>query len=233
MENTTDEIKAPIAGESEKSTATAGSISGKLKENAPRLNVKKDILNLPNMLTMVRIVVIPIVVVLLAMQTPECCVFATVLFGLASLTDFFDGYLARRLNLVSVTGKFLDPLADKLMVMAVTVQLASMGWLESWIPIVILTRELAVQGLRSIASAEGLVIAAGTGGKLKTACQLTGLIGLLAHYEYPMNLFGYETAINFHVAGWYLMVLSVIFSIISGCQYFKGFVDALANQDEK
>ena len=196
------------------------------------VNVKKDIFNLPNMLTMFRVIVIPVVVYLLWLRTPMSCFYAVIMFSVASLTDFFDGYLARRLNLVSITGKFLDPLADKIMVMAATVQLASMGWLESWIPIVILVRELAVQGLRSIASAEGLVIAAGTGGKLKTACQLTGLIGLLVHFEYPIHLFGIETTMNFHRAGWYLLVLSIIFSYISAGQYFKGFIDSLAKQEK-
>ena len=196
------------------------------------VNVKKDIFNLPNMLTMFRVIVIPVVVYLLWLRTPMSCFYAVIMFSVASLTDFFDGYLARRLNLVSITGKFLDPLADKIMVMAATVQLASMGWLESWIPIVILVRELAIQGLRSIASAEGLVIAAGTGGKLKTACQLTGLIGLLVHFEYPIHLFGIETTMNFHRAGWYLLVLSIIFSYISAGQYFKGFIDSLSKQEK-
>ena len=232
--NKPDEVKNQSEVEEVEKIVSEGPISGKLKSNAAsRINVKKDLLNLPNMLTMVRIIVIPVVVVLLWMKTPFCCLLATIFFGVASITDFFDGYLARRLNLVSVTGKFLDPLADKLMVMAAPGQLASTGWLDSWIPIVILTRELAVQGLRSIASAEGLVIAAGTGGKLKTACQLVGLIGLLIHYEYPIRMFGLDTTMNFHLVGWWLLFLSVVFSIISGCQYFAGFLRALGNQNEQ
>ena len=212
--------------------ASEAAVNGTEKESLRGVNIKKDIFNLPNMLTMMRVIFIPIVVYLLWLRTPMSCFYAVIIFSVASLTDFFDGYLARRLNLVSITGKFLDPLADKLMVMAATVQLASMGWLESWIPIVILVRELAVQGLRSIASAEGLVIAAGTGGKLKTACQLVGLIGLLVHFEYPIHLFGLETTMDFHRAGWYLLVLSIVFSYISAGQYFKGFVDALSKQDK-
>ena len=211
--------------------ATSGAAAN-IQQTASRgVNIKKDIFNLPNMLTMFRVIVIPVVVYLLWIGTPMSCFYAVILFSVASLTDFFDGYLARRLNLVSITGKFLDPLADKLMVMATTVQLASMGWLESWIPIVILVRELVIQGLRSIASAEGLVIAAGTFGKLKTACQLVGLIGLLVHYEYPIRFFGLDTSMNFHRAGWYLLVLSIVFSCMSAVQYFKGFVDALSKQE--
>lgn len=191
------------------------------------ISIKKDIFNIPNSITLIRIVLIPAVVILVAMKTPFCCILATSFFALAALSDFFDGYLARRLNLVSVTGKFLDPLADKLMVMAATVQLASMGWLESWIPIIILTRELAVQGMRQIAVGEGLVIAAGSGGKIKTALQLIGLVGLLLHYVYPVSLFGIETTMNFHRAGWWLLVVSIIFSLISAFQYFYGFIKAI------
>ncbi len=194
------------------------------------LSIKKDLFNLPNSITMLRIIFIPFVVVFLAFRTPFFCFLAVLCFGIAAISDFFDGYLARRLNLVSVTGKFLDPLADKLMVMAATVQLASMGWLESWIPIVILARELAVQGLRQIAVGEGLVIAAGTGGKIKTALQLVGLVGLLVHYTYPIRIFGLDTSINFHKVGWVLLILSVFFSLLSGWQYFRGFLKAL---DEK
>ena len=202
------------------------------KKSSLGSSIKKDIFNLPNTITMLRIVLIPAVIILLAMETPFCCFLAVIFFGLAAISDFFDGYLARRLNLVSVTGKFLDPLADKLMVMACTIQLASMGWLESWIPIVILTRELAVQGMRLIAVGEGLVIAAGSGGKIKTALQLIGLVGLLVHYTYPIQLFGWETTMNFHRAGWWLIVLSVIFSLISGFQYFYGFVKSLDTRDK-
>lgn len=194
------------------------------------LSIKKDLFNLPNTITMLRIVFIPFVVVFLSYKTPFFCFLAVLCFGIAAISDFFDGYLARRLNLVSVTGKFLDPLADKLMVMAATVQLAAMGWLDSWIPIVILARELSVQGLRLIAVGEGLVIAAGTGGKIKTALQLIGLIGLIVHYTYPIQGLSFDTTINFHKVGWILLVLSVFFSLLSGWQYFRGFLKAL---DEK
>ena len=97
-----------------------------------------------------------VAVVLLDMATPMSCFWAATCFGVARATDYLDGWLARKLKLVSMTGKFLDPLADKLMVMACSVQLAAMGWLSPWIPILLLSRELAVQGLRQIASAEGM-----------------------------------------------------------------------------
>lgn len=181
---------------------------------------------------MLRIVMIPVVAFFLSLQTPMACVIAVLAFSIAAISDFFDGYLARRLKLVSVTGKFLDPLADKLMVMAATVQLASMGWLDAWIPIVILARELAVQGLRQIAVAEGFVIAAGTGGKIKTALQLVGLVGVLIHYTYPIHIFGIETSMDFHFVGLVLLLMSVFFSLLSGFQYFRGFLKAIDTQPD-
>ena len=217
-----------------RSKMTSHRISGRKKAPAVKgqmlrmdSNIKKDLLNLPNLLTMVRIVVIPVVVVLLAMETPFYCLLAAAFFGLAAISDFFDGYLARRLNLVSMTGKYMDPLADKLMVMAATVQLSAMGWLEAWVPIVLLAREFAVQGLRQIASAEGMVIAAGTGGKWKTALQLIGLAGLLVHYTYPIAFAGIHVTVNFHLVGWYMLVLSIVFSLVSAGQYFWGFLNAI------
>ncbi len=197
------------------------------------LKIKQDLFNLPNSITMLRIIFIPVVAVFLAYQTPFYCLLAVLFFSFAAISDFFDGFLARRLNLVSVTGKFLDPLADKLMVMAATVQLASMGWLDSWIPIVILAREFAVQGLRMIAMGEGLVIAAGKGGKIKTALQLVGLVGLLIHYSYPISVFGFEGTVNFHRIGLILILMSVFFSLLSAWQYFRGFLQALDSQEHE
>lgn len=202
----------------------------KLKKPALRKmddKLREDLLNIPNLLTFARIIMIPAVVVLISFETPFYACLAAVIFSVASATDFFDGYLARKLNLVSMTGKFLDPLADKLMVMAVCVQLTAMGWLEAWVPIVLLSRELAVQGLRSIASAEGLIIAAGTGGKLKTATQLIGLIGLLLHYTYNVDFLFFQSPVNFHLAGWWLLVASIFFSLLSAGQYFVGFLNAI------
>lgn len=189
--------------------------------------IKRDILNLPNVLTLLRIIVIPIVVVLLGQQTPTSCFWAAFLFAMASATDYFDGYLARKLGLVSLTGKFLDPLADKLIVMASLVQLAAMGWIAAWIPILLLARELSVQGLRQIASAEGMVIAAGQGGKWKTAFQLIGLIGLLAHFTYPVDFVFAVADINFHRVGWWFLVISIAFSLYSAIEYFVGFLRAI------
>src|SRR5690606_34091593 len=113
---------------------------------------------------------------------------AAALFTGAAVSDILDGWLARRMNLVSIIGKFADPLADKLIVTAALVMLAQMGRIEAWLVILLLSRELIVSGLRQIAVGEGLVIAAGQGGKWKTALQLSGIIGVLVHYPYSVNL---------------------------------------------
>jgi len=191
--------------------------------------IQQDLLNIPNLLTLTRIIAVPVAVVLLAHATPWSCFWASVCFGLAGLTDFFDGYLARRLGLVSLTGKFLDPLADKLMVMACLIQLSAMGWLSPWITILLLSRELSVQGLRQIASAEGLVIVAGQAGKWKTAFQMVGLIGLLAHYEYSINFLVATTDVNFHRVGWWFMVASLGLSVWSAGEYFVSFLKSIGD----
>lgn len=192
--------------------------------SSPPHSVLRDVVNLPNLLTMSRVVCIPITIYLLDLASPRSCFWAALIFGIAAATDYFDGWLARRMKLVSLTGQFLDPLADKLMVMACLVQLTAMGWMSPWIPILLLSRELAVQGLRQIAVAEGLVIAAGQGGKWKTAFQLIGLIGLLAHFQYPIDFFVAQSTINFHRVGWWMLVISIAFSLWSAVEYFVGFL---------
>ena len=154
--------------------------------------IRQDILNLPNILTLFRIVLIVPVCVLVFAGDPVSVFIAVLLFFIASLTDWVDGYIARRQGLVSITGKFLDPLADKLLVMAVMVMMLPMGRIPSWLVIILLARELTISGLRAIAATEGYVISAGAGDKLKTSFQMAGLLGLMVHYTYEVNfLFTY------------------------------------------
>src|SRR5258708_6240542 len=124
--------------------------------------------NLPNMLTLGRILLIPIFVWFTYDATPLYSLLAAVVFTVAAITDVIDGYLARRWNLVTVVGKFMDPLADKLIVMAAMVMMVRLGRLAAWAVIVLLAREFIVSGLRTIAAGEGIVIAAGQEGKWKT-----------------------------------------------------------------
>ena len=187
-------------------------------------SLQEDLYNLPNILTFFRIVLIPIVCVFIWLGDPLSSFISVVLFATASATDWFDGYLARKRNLVSLTGKFLDPLADKLLVMASLVMLVPLGRISATIVIIILAREFTIMGLRSVAAGEGIIMAAGEGGKYKTAFQMTGLLGLMIHYIYAVD-FGFVTVrLNFHVIGFWLILISVIFSLASAVQYFAAFL---------
>jgi CDP-diacylglycerol--glycerol-3-phosphate 3-phosphatidyltransferase len=201
--------------------------------------IREDIVNLPNLLTLARIAIIPVVCVFLAWGDPMSCLWAVILFTLAGLTDWFDGYIARKRGLISLTGKFLDPLADKLLVMAVLIMLLRLGrispWesISPWLVILILSREISVTSLRTIAAGEGMIIAAGEGGKFKTAFQITGLQALMVHYIYEVD-YGFITVeVNFLILGFWLLVISTVFSMISGFQYFYNFVLAIEDRREE
>ena len=192
---------------------------------------KLAFLNLPNSLTLFRIFAIPLICYWLAQGDPLSCIGAAILFGVAAVTDFFDGYLARSRGLVTLTGKFLDPLADKLIVMGALVVLVQLQWFPAWLVILVLAREIGITGLRGIASNEGIVIDAGTTGKYKTAFQLTGLFSLLVHYRYTVDFWLFESPVNFHSVGFWLFAISVFFSLWSAFGYAQGFVRALDERD--
>src|SRR5215475_6467704 len=116
-----------------------------------RRSLAEDAVNLPNLLTLARVFMIPIFLVLLDEGTPRSCFWAAMVFTAAALTDALDGYLARKLGIVSVLGKFLDPLADKLIVMASLVWMVPMGRIPAWVVVVLLARDISVMGLRSVA----------------------------------------------------------------------------------
>jgi CDP-diacylglycerol--glycerol-3-phosphate 3-phosphatidyltransferase len=127
--------------------------------------LRREVFNLPNYLTMVRILAIPLIVWLLVQDSPLTNLIAVTIFLLAALTDMLDGYLARRMGLDSALGKLLDPLADKILVSTVMIALVPLGRMEAWIPMVVIGREFTISGLRSLAAAEGLIIAARRLGK--------------------------------------------------------------------
>jgi CDP-diacylglycerol--glycerol-3-phosphate 3-phosphatidyltransferase len=154
-----------------------------------------------------------------------------VVFLVAALSDALDGYLARRLGMVTVVGKFLDPLADKLIVLSTLVMLVAVDRAPAWLVIVLMARELAVTGLRAIASQEGFVIAAGARGKAKTALQLVGIGFLLVHFRYDVLFFDYT--LDFHQVGIVLLYISLVMSVLSGYEYFKFFVEAASKQAEE
>ncbi len=194
--------------------------------------IRQDIVNIPNLLTLFRIALIPVVALFIYWGDPVSCIIAVILFWVAGVTDWFDGYIARRQGLVSMTGKFLDPLADKLLVLTCLITLIPMGRLPAWIVVLIVAREVSVTALRALASGEGMVISAGEAGKLKTAFQMTGLLGLIIHFSYQVNYYGYEMTVNFHLIGFYLLLISVFFSLWSAWEYFYDFLQEVGRRNE-
>jgi CDP-diacylglycerol--glycerol-3-phosphate 3-phosphatidyltransferase len=201
-----------------------------------RRSLREDALNVPNLLTFGRILVIPIVLLLLDRGTPEDCLLAALVYSAAALTDLIDGWLARKLNIVSMLGKFLDPLADKLLVMAVLVYMVPMGRMPEWAVVLLLAREISVTGLRGIASNEGVVIAAGDDGKTKTALQMVGILCLLLGYPYHLTLGPIDLGmVDLVVVGRILVYVSLFFSLMSAFTYTRLFAEAVdaKNQREK
>jgi CDP-diacylglycerol---glycerol-3-phosphate 3-phosphatidyltransferase len=186
--------------------------------------------NLPNMLTLARVLVIPLFVWLTYDADPMYSVLAALLFTVAAITDVIDGFLARRWNMITVVGKFMDPLADKLIVMAALVMMTRLGRVPAWVVIVLLSRELIVSGLRQIAASEGLVIAAGQEGKWKTSLQLVGMICLLIHYRHVVDFIVWKGEADFNVMGKVLIYVSTAFSVWSAGLYFKAFLNMLGRR---
>ena len=191
-------------------------------------NLRREITNLPNLVTMGRVLLIPAVLYFMDNFNPLRTFIASLLWLVAAAGDFLDGYLARSRGQVSMLGKFLDPLADKLTVNAVLIFMVALGRVPAWLVVVIIGRDLAVNGLRSIASAQGLVIAASGGGKIKTALQLVAIMLLLIHFEYPA--LGVGENVDYHKAGWWLLALSTVISLYSGAEYMKHFLSAALKQ---
>jgi CDP-diacylglycerol--glycerol-3-phosphate 3-phosphatidyltransferase len=196
--------------------------------------LREDALNLPNLLTMGRVAVIPLVILLIDRGSPKDCWWAALVYSAAALTDLVDGWLARRMRVVSVLGKFLDPLADKLLVMAVLIYLVPMGRIPAWAVTLLLARELAVTGLRGIASTEGVVIAAGDDGKTKTALQMAGLLCLILGYPYHLTLGPIDLGpVDLVYVGRALVYVSLVFSIMSALSYTRLFAEAVEAKNRR
>ena len=190
--------------------------------------LRDEFTNAPNLVTMGRVLLVPIVLLFIDNFSPLRSFVAGVLYLFASLGDALDGYLARSRNQVSVLGKFLDPLADKLMVTAVLVFMVGFGRVAAWVVVVLVARDLAITGLRSIASAQGLVIAASEGGKVKTALQLVAITLLLIHFRYPV--LGLGISIDYHQVGYALLYVSMAMSISSAAGYVRAFLKVLGDE---
>jgi CDP-diacylglycerol--glycerol-3-phosphate 3-phosphatidyltransferase len=181
-----------------------------------------------------RVAIIPLVLWLLDRGTPRDCAWAAMVYSAAAITDLLDGWLARRMNVVSVLGKFLDPLADKLLVMASLVWMVPMGRIPEWAVVLLLAREISVTGLRGIASSEGVVIAAGEGGKSKTALQMIGILALILGYPYHLTLGPLDLGVvDLVYVGRWLIYISLVFSITSAFQYVSLFAEAVEAKERR
>jgi CDP-diacylglycerol--glycerol-3-phosphate 3-phosphatidyltransferase len=192
-------------------------------------NLRREFTNLPNLVTMGRVVLVPFVLLFIDNFSPLRSFIAGLLYLGAAAGDALDGYLARSRNEVSMLGKFLDPLADKLIVTAVLVFMVALGRVPAWVVVVFIGRDLAINGLRSVASAQGLVIAASEGGKIKTALQLVAIMMLLIHFRYPV-LFTDIQPIDYHRTGLIVLYISMAMSVFSGAQYLRDFFSAVLRQ---
>lgn len=180
---------------------------------------RHQILTLPNGLTIIRILAIPIILILLFSSGRIYQLITAFFFLLVAVTDTLDGYLARRHGMVTTLGKFLDPLADKLLVVTALIALIPARGIPFWMVIVIVGREIAVTGLRGIAVSQGIVIAASHLGKYKTVFEVAAITFLILNSEY--------LSINFYLVGMVLLWIALTMAVISGIDYFKKFLKTI------
>jgi len=169
----------------------------------------------PNLVTLFRIATAPFLVWLLMYTGPTASWAAAGVFFVATISDYFDGYLARSYNSVSTLGKFLDPMADKLVVMTALIMLtgmARMPHVPAWMVVVLVSRETLVTGLRAVAAAEGLIVGAEELGKYKMSLQAIAIHGLLIHYTYMH--------VDFFAAGMFVLWIAMVVTVWSGVEYY-------------
>ena len=172
--------------------------------------------NHPNGLTLIRVAIIPVIILLFSFPaSPVMSFLSALVFSAAALTDYLDGFLARRQGKVTFMGKAMDPVADKLLTSSAFIMLAAHGWAPAWMVCVIIGRELAITGLRSVVATQGIDISASRLGKLKTGFQMAAIIPLMIHYP----LFGLDP----HAIGRFLLWLALVFTVWSGVDYFIKF----------
>jgi CDP-diacylglycerol--glycerol-3-phosphate 3-phosphatidyltransferase len=172
---------------------------------------KRETLNLPNSITLLRIGVVPFLFILLAEPGPFWSLIIAVLFVIASITDFFDGYFARKYQMITTMGKFLDPIADKIIVNTAMILLIPIGRIPAWIVAITIIRDLIVDVIRSIASSEGIYIQASILGKQKTVAQIIAVTALIIHYPF--------LGLNSHLIGIAILYIAFFLTIYSGIDY--------------
>jgi len=171
--------------------------------------------NHPNGLTLFRVAVIPLIIVLFSFPNRLMALVSGLVFSAAAITDYLDGFLARRQGKVTFIGKVMDPVADKLLNSSAFIMLAAHGWVPAWVVCVIVGRELAVTGLRSVSAAKGIDVSASRLGKLKTGFQVAAIIPLMIHYPF--------LGLDSQAIGQVLLYLALAFTVWSGVDYFIKF----------
>jgi CDP-diacylglycerol--glycerol-3-phosphate 3-phosphatidyltransferase len=188
-----------------------------------RERLREELLNAPNLMTLGRIALVPVFLYLLYYENRRNSFWAASLYAVCALSDWFDGWLARISDKVTTLGKFLDPLADKVIVLSALVMLVRLGRVAVWVVVVIVAREFLISGLRTIAASEGLLISASQGGKWKTSLQLCGIICLMLHYHFAIDYFFGTLVTDFQAVGTWLLYLSLLPGIASAVEYVRAF----------
>ena len=186
-------------------------------------------MNTPNKLSLLRVALIPLMVLLMYLPGWPMVLLSTAVFGAAAYTDYLDGHIARRDGIVTDFGKFIDPVADKLLNLSAMIMLTMGGLLPHWAVIVILARELAVDGLRMVAVGQGRVIAAGKLGKIKTVSQIVLVLFLMLAGRLAPMLFGGVLVPAVNAIGWIMIAWVVAITVWSGVDYFQKNFDVIRN----
>jgi len=179
----------------------------------------QQIMSLPNGVTILRILAIPLILILLSYMDRGYQFFTALLFLGAAVTDTFDGYLARRRGMVTTLGKFLDPLADKLLIVTALIALIPAREIPAWMVIVIVGREIAITGLRGIAVTQDIVISASNLGKYKTVFEMTSIFFLILDGRY--------FSVNFHPIGMVFLWVALVVAVVSGVDYFRKYLKSI------
>jgi CDP-diacylglycerol--glycerol-3-phosphate 3-phosphatidyltransferase len=196
-----------------------------LKRTFDRLPItqeKKRVLNLPNAITLLRIGIIPVLFFLLESPGPDGSLLIAGIFVMASLTDLLDGYVARRYQIVTTMGKFLDPIADKLVVNTAMILMIPIGRIPAWIVAIIIIRDFTVDGIRTIASSEGVIIGSSRLAKQKTLCQVVAVTALMIHYPF--------LGADSHLVGIAILYVALLLTLYSGLDYLVKFFNEIFNK---
>ncbi len=172
----------------------------------------QNILSGPNQLTLFRIAAVPVIIILMLFPNRICTLIAGLLFSAAAITDYLDGFLARKKGQVTTLGKVMDPVADKLLVSSAFIMLTSLGWVPAWMACIIIGRELAVTGLRNIIAEKGEDLSASNLGKYKTGFQIAAIIPLMIHFRF--------LGLDVQIIGNLFLWGALVFTIWSGADYF-------------